>query len=80
MAFLESFLHFLCIISAMFFIIKLVVFMLANVMPNIALVLKGQKILFQTFLVTLGENFLEFYLLLIGLFYLNKKDKQIKIR
>ena len=64
----------------MFFIIKLVVFMLANVMPNIALVLKGQKILFQTFLVKLGENFLEFYLLLIGLFYLNKKDKQIKIR
>ena len=52
----------------------------ANVMPNIALVLKGQKILFQTFLVKLGENFLEFYLLLIGLFYLNKKDKQIKIR
>ena len=80
MAFLESSLHFLRVISAMFFIIKLVVFMHANVMPNIALVLKGQKILFQTFLVKLGENFLEFYLLLIGLFYLNKKDKQIKIR
>ena len=48
-------------------------------MSNIALILKGQKILFQNFLVTLGENFLEFYLLLSGLFFLNRKDNKISI-
>ena len=48
-------------------------------MSNIALILKGQKILFWNFLVTLGENFLEFYLLLSGLFFLNRKDNKISI-
>ena len=48
-------------------------------MSNIALILKGQKILFRNFLVTLGENFLEFYLLLSGLFFLNRKDNKISI-
>ena len=49
-------------------------------MSNIAFVFKGQKILFQSFcfLVQLGEIFLGFYLLLIGLFFLERKDKQIK--
>ena len=51
--------------------------MLAYIMSIIALVLRGQKILFQSFTVRLGEN-LEFYLLLISLFFLNRKDKQIK--
>ena len=41
-------------------------------------ILKGQKILFWRFLVRLAENFLEFYLLLIGLFFLDGKDKQVK--
>ena len=70
--FLESFfLH----ITAIFFVIKLVVFMLAYSMSNIALVLKEQTVLFQSFLVRLGETFLVFYLLLIGLFFLGGKDK-----
>ena len=47
-------------------------------MSNIAHILKGQKILFWSFLFRLGENFLEFYLLLIVLFFLNGKDKQKK--
>ena len=51
------------------FIIKLVVFVLAYSMFNKTLVLKGQKILFWSFLVRLGENFLKFYFLLIGLFF-----------
>ena len=71
--FLESF--FLHIITAIFFVIKLVVFMRAYSMSNIALVLKGQTVLFQSFLVRLGETFLVFYLLLIGLFFLGGKDK-----
>ena len=70
--FLESFfLH----ITAIFFVIKLVVFMLAYSMSNIALVLKEQTVLFQSFLVRLGETFLVFYLLLIGLFFLGGKGK-----
>ena len=70
--FLESFfLH----ITAIFFVIKLVVFMLAYSMSNIALVLKGQTVLFQSFLVRSGETFLVFYLLLIGLFFLGGKGK-----
>ena len=65
-------LHFLHTISAVFFVIKLVIFVLAYFMSNIALVLKGQKILFWSLLVRLGENFLH----LIGLFFLYGKDKQ----
>ena len=48
--------HFLLVISAVFFVIKLVVFMLAYIMSIIVLVLKGQKILFQSFTVRLGER------------------------
>ena len=44
-------------------------------MSNIAPILKGQKILLLRFLVKLGEKFLEFYLLLIGLFFVDRKDK-----
>ena len=49
-------------------------------MSNIAFDFKGQKILFQSFcfLVQLGEIFLGFYLLLIGLFFLERKYKKIK--
>ena len=50
----------------------------AYIMFNIAFVLKGQKILFQSFLKKLGENVLEFYLLLIDLLLLTGKDEQIK--
>ena len=73
--------YFLHIISAIFFFFnKLVIFLLSYIMSNIAFVFKGQKILFQSFcfLVQLGEIFLGFYLLLIGLFFLERKDKQIK--
>ena len=56
--------HILHVISAVSFI-KLVVLVLAEIMSNKALILKGQKILFQSFLIRLGENFLEFYLLLL---------------
>ena len=48
----------------------------ANIVSNEAVVLKGHKILFQSFLVRSGEKVLEFYLLLIGLFFLKGKDKQ----
>ena len=64
------------VISAIFFVIKLVVFVLAYIMSSIALLLKGQKISFWSFLVRLQEN-LQFYLLLIGLHFLHGKDKQI---
>ena len=72
--------YFLHIISAIFFFNKLVIFLLSHIMSNIAFDFKGQKILFQSFcfLVQLGEIFLGFYLLLIGLFFLERKDKQIK--
>ena len=53
-----------------------VVFMLGYIKANIALILKWQKIVFQSFLVRLEENFLEFYLLLTGLFFLDGKDRQ----
>ena len=65
--------HFLHVISAIYFVIKLVVLMHAYIMLNIALLLKGKKILFQSFLVRLEENFLEFCLILIGLFFLSMK-------
>ena len=65
-------------ISAIFLVFILIVFVLAYIMSNIAHILKGQKILFWSFLFRLGENFLEFYLLLIVLFFLNGKDKQKK--
>ena len=65
-------------ISAIFLVFILIVFLLAYIMSNIAHILKGQKILFWSFLFRLGENFLEFYLLLIVLFFLNGKDKQKK--
>ena len=45
-AFLGSFLWKKLAISAVFFVITLVAFVLAYIMSNIALVLKGQKILF----------------------------------
>ena len=65
-------------ISAIFLVFILIVFVLAYIMSNIAHILKGQKILFWSFLFRLGENFLEFYLLLNVLFFLNGKDKQKK--
>ena len=65
-------------ISAIFLVFILIVFVLAYIMSNIAHILKGEKILFWSFLFRLGENFLEFYLLLIVLFFLNGKDKQKK--
>ena len=65
-------------ISAIFLVFILIVFLLAYIMSNIAHILKGQKILFWSFLFRLGENFLEFYVLLIVLFFLNGKDKQKK--
>ena len=52
----------------------------AYIISNIVLVLKGQKVLLQSFLVRLSENFLEFYLLFIGLFFLNGKDQQTKFQ
>ena len=57
--------HFLHVIFAIFFVIKLVFFVVACIMSNIILVLKGQKIVFRIFLVRSGEDFLEFYQLLI---------------
>ena len=52
----------------------------ANLTSNVALVLKGRKILLQSFLIRLGENFLGVYLLLVGLFFLDEKDKQETFR
>ena len=52
----------------------------ANLISNVALVLKGRKILLQSFLIRLGENFLGVYLLLVGLFFLDEKDKQETFR
>ena len=70
------FVHLLHVIFAVFFVIKLLVFVLAYIMFNIALIFKGQKTLFRSFLVRLREN-LEFYLLLISLFFLDGKYRQI---
>ena len=69
--------YFQQVISAIFFVTKLVILMLAYIMSNTVLIFKGQKILFQSFLVELGENLLEFYLLVISLFLLDGKEKQI---
>ena len=75
---LESLLYNSCTSSLPpFFVIKLVFFFLAYIMSRKALLLKGKKMLFQSFLVRFGENFFEFYLLLISLFFLDGKDKQI---
>ena len=71
-----SLVNFLNVISAFFFAIKLIVFVLIYIMSNIALVFKGQKFFFLSFLGRLGENFLEFHQLLIGLFFPEGKDKQ----
>ena len=68
--------HFLHFISA-FFVMKLVAFVFSYNMSNIDLVFKEHKIFFRSFLVRLGENFLEFYLILIVLFF-DGKNKQIK--
>ena len=59
--------HFLHSNSVVFFVIKLIVFVFAHIMSNLAFAPKGQKILFLS-LVRLGEKFLEFYLLLIDWF------------
>ena len=56
-ALLKSFLY---IISAIFFVIKLAVFMLTYIFSNIALILKRQKILLLSFLFRLLGNLLEF--------------------
>ena len=69
--------HFLDSNYAVFFVIKLIVFVLVYIMSNLALALKGQKLLFLS-LVRLGEKFLEFYLFLIGLFFLYRNHKLIK--
>ena len=69
--------YFQQVISAIFFVTKLVILMLAYIMSNTVLIFRGQKILFQSFLVELGENLLEFYLLVISLFLLDGKEKQI---
>ena len=45
------------VISAVFFVMKLVVFVLVYIMSNIALILKGQEILFRNFPVGLENLF-----------------------
>ena len=72
-AFLKSFLQ----ISLPSFLLSGYLFLCFLTLSKIALVLKGQEILIQNFLVRLGEN-LEFYLLLIGLFFLDRRDKEIQ--
>ena len=57
----------------------LVAFVFVYIMLNIILVHKGQKILLRSRLVKLGES-LEFYLPLIGFFFLDGEDQQIKFR
>ena len=49
----------------------------ANIISSLALKLKGQEILFQSFLVRLGENFLEFCFQLVY-FFLDGKDNNNK--
>ena len=46
-------------------------------MSSVVLLLKGQGILFQSFLVMLGENLLEFCFQLVY-FFLDRKDKSNK--
>lgn len=60
-----------------FFIIKLVFFLLAYIISRKALLLKVKKMLFQSFLFRFEKNFFESYLLLISLFFQDRKDKQI---
>ena len=48
--------------------------MFAYLISNIALALKEEEIFFQS----LAENLLEFYLLLNGIFFFDRIDKQIK--
>ena len=55
------------------------VFGLVYIISNIALILDGEKILFRSFLVRLGENLLKFYLFLISLFFWNEKINKILI-
>ena len=45
-----------------FFCYQVSCFCASFIISKIALILKGQKILFLSFLVRLGEKFLEFYL------------------
>ena len=49
----------------------------ANIISSVVLILKGQEILFQSFLVRLGENFLEFCFQLVY-FFLDGKDNNNK--
>ena len=72
--------HFLHVISAIFFVIKLVIFVVAYIVSNIALVLKVQETFFKSFLVRFGKSLLEFYLLLVGLLFLDQKGKQIRFQ
>ena len=74
-AFFETFLYISCTSFLLFFVIKLVVFVLPYIMSNITFVLKRQKVLFLVFSGMLGENLLGFYLVLIGLLFLDGKDK-----
>ena len=62
--------HFLHVISAVFFVIKLVVFVVAYILSNIALVLKRQEIMFRSFLVLLAFNW----------FIFSWRKRQIKFR
>ena len=65
-------------ISAIFFVIRLVVFainFLYLIQPSFS---RDKKILFLSFPVRLRKTILEFYLFLIGLFFLGGKGKQRK--
>ena len=68
--FQEAFLYTSCKASLPSFLLYQVSSFCANIIANVELVL------FQNFLVRLGENFLKFYLLLIGLFFLDGNDKK----
>ena len=68
--FREAFLYTSCKASLPSFLLYQVSSFCANIIANVALVL------FQNFLVRLGENFLKFYLLLIGLLFLDGNDKK----
>ena len=62
---------FLCTSSLSFF--YQIICFLANIISIVGLVLKGRKIVFRGLLFRLGENFLEFFLVLIGLFFSRRK-------
>ena len=53
---------------------QLVAFVFAYLISNIALALKEEEIFFQS----LAENLLEFYLLLSGIYFFDRIDKQIQ--